>query len=656
MFWLPVAATAQGVGDVEPTPCPVQLPFENELEGQTYDCGIVLVPENHDNPEGRTLELAWMRTKASADSPEMDPVIYLSGGPGASAIHEISAMPTLFQSMQSVRQTRDIIYYDQRGTGRSQVLACGPFNAAIGVIGELYGSSLDLEQLEAQGQGADAQILTMSTCSAGYKASGVDIGQYNSVSSAHDIAMLAQALGYDAYNLYGTSYGTRLALNAMRSTPDRIRAVIVDGTVSPGIPGTAYTTAKVKEHYDTIFRECAADTFCNTTYPEAKLLFIDVLEDISANPVTFDPPLVPNDFMRNRFGVIQSIDAKFFDTFAALNNSASQGGMAGLVPMITSALAMGDTEKLRDILGRGVMPDTQTSARPANADDAMSADDMFLAPALSLLRAIGGSMNAAQGDLSISDNWVKVILSELNNRLEDDVAQAEVIKTFIEFAMVPLAGTDKSALTKFADRYLSEYSAKEANALADAMSRQEVRATMGSIAGIASSMLGLPERDGTAFGVLWSVNCQEDISLTPVQVAKDYIAASPYPGLLSQKIEVYESYHKMCGFFPQNFSAEEMMSHVKSDIPTMVYSGGLDTQTPLSWGKAVYENLTNATFIEWSSEGHIIATHSDDGCAGSIAAAFLNDPSVEPDITCSQSERYDIPFQKLEQIISEKLK
>lgn len=652
---LPVTATAQGAGGVEKTPCPVQLPFEGETEGETYDCGVVMVPENHDDPDSRTLELAWLRTRAASDAPAEDPVVYLSGGPGSSALHELTAIPTLYQSMQAARQTRDIIYYDQRGTGHSQVLACGPFNAAIGVIGELFGSAVDLERLEAEGQGADALALVMTTCAAGYRGSGVDLGQYNSVSSARDVAMLTGSLGYDSYNLYGTSYGTRVALNAMRSTPERIRAVVVDGTVSPGIPGTAYTTAKVQEHYDTIFRECEADAFCSEKYPEARLLFIDVLEDLAANPIVFDPPLVPGDFMRQRFGVIQAIDPMFFDTFAALNNSAPQGGMAALTPMITSALAAGDTEKLRDIMGRGALSETQASPRPADADAAMAADDMFLAPALSLLRAVGGAMQAAQGDMAISDNWVKVAISDLDARLSAGEVQAEVVKAFIEFAMVPLTGPDADALTAFADEFLSPEAATEANALAGAMTRQELRATMTSITGIGANMMGVAEREGTAFGNLWAINCQEDVALTPIEVAEDYIAAAPYPGLLTQDLGFYERAHRMCEAFPHSFTGEDMMSHVQSDIPTLVYSGGLDTQTPLSWGQTVHENLTNSHFVEWESEGHIIATHSEDGCAGSITAAFLDAPESAPDLTCAETERYDLPFERLDQLIADRI-
>ncbi len=46
------------------------------------ECGIVTVPENYDEPDGRTIELFYMRLFSTSKSPAADPLIYLSGGPG----------------------------------------------------------------------------------------------------------------------------------------------------------------------------------------------------------------------------------------------------------------------------------------------------------------------------------------------------------------------------------------------------------------------------------------------------------------------------------------------------------------------------------------------------------------------------------------------
>ncbi len=83
---------------------------------------------------------------------------------------------------------------------------------------------------------------------------------------------------------------------------------------------------------------------------------------------------------------------------------------------------------------------------------------------------------------------------------------------------------------------------------------------------------------------------------------------------------------------------------VVSDIPTLVYLGQLDTQTPVSWGREVAKGLSDATVVEWANQGHIAATHDDKSCAGDIAAAFLDDPSTPPDLSCAASDAYKVQF------------
>src|SRR4030042_2485453 len=63
--------------------CPFRLPSSlGQAEGKTFRCGTVIVPEDHRNPTGKTISLAVAVFKASASSPNADPIIYLEGGPG----------------------------------------------------------------------------------------------------------------------------------------------------------------------------------------------------------------------------------------------------------------------------------------------------------------------------------------------------------------------------------------------------------------------------------------------------------------------------------------------------------------------------------------------------------------------------------------------
>lgn len=641
----PFAASAQTDLPVTAITCPDSLPWPGEKEGESYDCGIVTVPENHDETNGRTINLVYHRLKAKTLSPRPDPLIYLSGGPGGSALHEITSNETLYKNMSSIRQRRDVIFFDQRGTGHSHFLSCAPFAAAVGVLSELMPDELGADALAALGRLAEEGkqgAIMLAICPAGYQSAGADVGQINSVASSKDIALLATALGYSGeYNLYGTSYGTRLAQNAMRATPDRIRAVVLDGTVSPGHSGTALTVAKVQAHYDTLFKLCDADAFCSEKWPNARERFIAVLMQLAEEPYVFDPPLAGSAYMRRRMPVIEKIDPAFFGSFGVLNNGAAQGGLAAILPMIVEALEEKDDELLRKIFGDATVQGP--IIEPISTDiEIVKPDDVFLAPALDIIlsHAVAGGQGAG-----IEHQFLTLLLDDLQARLFAGEAQAEVIKDFVELSIMPFASPERAALATYIEENVTETSSPAASALLAAMQEDELRRAFWVIGDVASTLDGSDGGRGLSFSTLIAVNCPEDVVFTPVDFARDYADASPYPGVLVQTVEDYQEMYTYCQYFPKPFEEEEMHSFVESDLPTLIFQQGLDTQTPLFMGYEVAEKLSNSTLVEWPSEGHVIAARSLDGCAGDIAAAFFDVPSETPNTSCSTGPYYTVPFE-----------
>src|SRR5689334_11266636 len=95
----PVVMARQSAPRLEPAACPFDIP-EGEVEGQTLDCGVLYVPEDHNNPSSQEIQLAV--AVLHSPNPEPDPIIYLSGGPGDSAV------PGIGSWVDSVfRQNRD---------------------------------------------------------------------------------------------------------------------------------------------------------------------------------------------------------------------------------------------------------------------------------------------------------------------------------------------------------------------------------------------------------------------------------------------------------------------------------------------------------------------------------------------------------------------
>ena len=199
-----------------PTPAAAGAPrFEKtecwfkEPAGHDVECGWVIVPEDHARPEGKTIKLAVARFKSDASQPEPDPVIYLEGGPGGSALKSYtSQFDFLFGPLL---EKRDVVLFDQRGTGYSQpALACPEYNQAV------------IDMLPKDMTAAESETVAnkaLLACRDRLVKEGVNLDMYNSAQNAADIEALRQALGYDQVNLYGISYGTRLALTALRDAP-----------------------------------------------------------------------------------------------------------------------------------------------------------------------------------------------------------------------------------------------------------------------------------------------------------------------------------------------------------------------------------------------------------------------------------------------------
>ncbi|MFD0978261.1 hypothetical protein [Tropicimonas aquimaris] len=104
-----------GLHTISCLPGTVRSPIE--VEGATYTCGVLTVPQNWGSPDGRNLDLGFLVARATGETPQPDPLIFLAGGPGASGV-----LAGNFDKYERVRTERDIIFFDIRGVGVSQRL------------------------------------------------------------------------------------------------------------------------------------------------------------------------------------------------------------------------------------------------------------------------------------------------------------------------------------------------------------------------------------------------------------------------------------------------------------------------------------------------------------------------------------------------------
>jgi pimeloyl-ACP methyl ester carboxylesterase len=145
-----------------------------------------------------------------------------------------------------------------------------------------------VEQIESWEEEPDAQ----RACYERLRDEGVNLSAYNSAQAATDVADLMRLLrdefAYQNYVLFGSSYGTRLALTVMRDHPGDIGSVILDSVYPPNIDAYERQPTDNLRAMRLLFAGCAADPACNAAYPDLETVFYSTVTRLNDQPATYD--------------------------------------------------------------------------------------------------------------------------------------------------------------------------------------------------------------------------------------------------------------------------------------------------------------------------------------------------------------------------------
>lgn len=275
-FLLPSTAHAQSIPDFTPDDCMFELPA-GALEGENVECGWLTVPEEHANPDGPTIRLAVAIVKSADPNPAPDPLVLLQGGPGGSTIDVFMSVLFPLSGSSPLRRDRDLVLFDQRGTLYSEPALTCP---------EIIRLTEDTIERRLTVSEANRLVLEAYTdCLRRLEGDGINLAAYDSVENANDIEALRLALGYDQINLYGVSYGTLLALHAMRQHPNGLRAVILDSVAPPDLNFVPEVPRNMQRAFDELFRACAADAECHRAYPDLENEFYKLVDRLNREPI-----------------------------------------------------------------------------------------------------------------------------------------------------------------------------------------------------------------------------------------------------------------------------------------------------------------------------------------------------------------------------------
>lgn len=239
--------------------------------GEHVECGYLIVPEDRARPGSPLIRLAVAILRSTSGKPSPDPILFLEDGPGAGAVANAA------QWLDSpLRRRRDVILLDPRGTGLSEPLLNCP---------ELDELALDLlEQALTPEQEAEQRLASARTCRDRLRMNGVNLAAYTSQTNAADIADLRKTLGYAEWNLYGISYGSRLALTVLRDYPAGVRSAILDAAYPPAASGLLELVPNALRAFEAFFEGCASDAACSTAYPDLRATYYDLVAGLNQAP------------------------------------------------------------------------------------------------------------------------------------------------------------------------------------------------------------------------------------------------------------------------------------------------------------------------------------------------------------------------------------
>jgi pimeloyl-ACP methyl ester carboxylesterase len=282
----------------------------------TVWCAAITVPENAANAAGRKIGVHVALLPAYVRNRAPDPLVLLAGGPGQAA----SDIGKLGLAFDAIRRSRDILLIDQRGTGKSNPFACKLYDALDPVVAMMQVAP-DADKLRE--------------CVTGFSG---DPKQYTTPAFVADLEAVRAALGVEKLNLWGGSYGSRVALAYLRAHPDRIRTAIIDGVAPTSMRIIQEALLNGEARLAQTIADCAAAKPCNAAHPN---LAADWAKLQSGYANARDASLI-----HPRTGAVQNVAVDFLAIDGALRTLLYAADYRTMVPELITRAAAGDLAPL----------------------------------------------------------------------------------------------------------------------------------------------------------------------------------------------------------------------------------------------------------------------------------------------------------------------
>jgi pimeloyl-ACP methyl ester carboxylesterase len=264
--WAGPNETAQSLPHYEEVVCDFELERPRKVV-----CGVLTILENRSSDSRREVTIPVVTFLSNDDVRHEDPVVYVPGGPGFapifSAVQLVTTWPDLLNNADWL-VGRDLIVFDPRGTGMATPnLDCPEEKAQIEAL-SFFEDPTEFYQ----------------ACFEKLRRAGIDLHAYHTPALAADLNELRRAIGIEAWNIWASSYGTRVALEAMRQDEQGIRSVILDAPYPTGVDDPVVTTRNFDRILTELIATCPLNDLCAHFGPDVPTMFQDLLKELQENP------------------------------------------------------------------------------------------------------------------------------------------------------------------------------------------------------------------------------------------------------------------------------------------------------------------------------------------------------------------------------------
>lgn len=608
----PPQLSERAVGITE-IPCDVGAPTgPNEVEGESYYCGIFTVPLFWDVPDAGTIDLRFIVSRATDENPGFEALLYLAGGPGQSSI--LSALGAYAQ----LRPGRDIVRLDQRGTGLSQrlgleeclVLALNDEDAAeeVGILLQAVsppeeGTEEETAEQPSLVSDVDIDATVDQLCAREFTNQGIDLNAFTTKQSARDMVELLKALDYKRFDLHGISYGTRLAmaimadLAAIEDAPE-LRSVVLDSPFPPSVYLLSSIPHNLHEQVLQLFADCRQDDACRTAYPNLEHRFGDLLAQLEDEPLRIDRQTVRAEAL--------------VQTVADLSNTR-----AAYMPKMIAELEEGVLDTYLALQNGEVGTEQPEGDLGLNLSDPVQ---VFVADSIPYV--------AANGDLGEMIGFMVTVsqllagedpLTNLRAYIdENSEGEAQAALTDLAVQLTPEDVADSPLIQQMQATQEAEEPSEE-----EVAAQQFVQDRLFAIINIAHFLNK-------------TIHCNEDIQFERLEDGINALNDLEFPQFVDR--EFLREQAVFCDNWPVEAAPIDVKNPVSSTVPTLILQGAYDTKTPPYMGRRASRELENSTLVMVPQQGHEVWT-SGSSCIGQIAAAFVLNPEAALDLFCLEERR-----------------